>query len=795
MDLMMTPKSKRWIAAGISLVALTGGASNSEARQQSAVEAVEHAGNPEQDRRERYDGYRVVRVSIQSERQRRVMTSLELEPYNCRAPLFGATDYMVSPEKFPLLKEAGIEYVVMIENLQKLIDAEWARIQAHHQQRGVDWFAEYKDYAQMRAYTQSLVALRPDLASNFVVGQSLQARDIFGIRVTSAVGGPNKPGIFIHGLQHSREWVTGMSVTYIADRLVRTYETDAEIRSLLDTYEFYIVPCMNPDGYVHTWTTNRMWRKNRRDNGDGTFGVDLNRNWGFQWGVLPAGGSSGATNNETYRGPSAFSEPETTVMSNFVSSNPNMLMHIDVHSFSQLVLSAWGYTAESPADAGLFDTLNAGVVSSIFGVHGSTYVGGPTFTTIYPANGTASDWAYGARNMIGWGVECRDTGQTGFLLPADQILPNAEEVWAGFKWAGAWLRDNGLFISIPGGAPSSVSPDLALPMTIEFGRARQFPQAGSLRLFTRVGSSGGFTESVPSAVIGNLFLGTLPPAPCGSSVQFYVQGQTTSGVTVTFPPGGAGSPLVANVSAVATVFADDAEANLGWTLGAPGDTATSGQWVRANPIGTVSGVPVQPEDDHTVGAGVNCFFTGQGTAGGGAGQADVDSGFTTLVTPVLDVGGLENPRIGYWRWYSNARGGAPETDTFRVDISGNNGATWVNLETVGPAGEGTDGGWFYREFAVSEYITPTSAVRVRFIADDAGTGSLIEAAVDDVVVTADAVCPVMCPADFDENGIVNSQDFFDFVAAFFAGDADFNNDGSTNSQDFFDFITAFFTPC
>ena len=93
---------------------------------------------------------------------------------------------------------------------------------------------------------------------------------------------------------------------YIADRLVSDYDTDPVIQDLVDRVEFIIVPIVNPDGYVHTWGPDRLWRKNRRDNGHGTFGVDPNRNWDFGWG---GAGSSGITNSETYRGTAPFSEP------------------------------------------------------------------------------------------------------------------------------------------------------------------------------------------------------------------------------------------------------------------------------------------------------------------------------------------------------------------------------------------------------------------------------------------------------------------------------------------------------
>lgn len=177
------------------------------------------------------------------------------------------------------------------------------------------------------------------------------------------------------------------------------------------------------------------------------------------------------------------------------------------------------------------------------------------------------------------------------------------------------------------------------------------------------------------------------------------------------------------------------ETNEGWIAGVAGDTATSGQWTRVDPNGT----DAQPENDHTPN-GTQCYVTGQGAVGGPIGAADVDGGRTTLVSPVINMASLVDPRVGYWRWYSNDKGSAPGADVFIVEISNNGGTSWVRLETVGPTGPGTVGGWRYSSARVADFVTPTANVRLRFIADDAGTGSIIEAAVDDVSVTDCASC-------------------------------------------------------
>ena len=140
-----------------------------------------------------------------------------------------------------------------------------------------------------------------------------------------------------------------------------------------------------------------------------------------------------------------------------------------------------------------------------------------------------------------------------------------------------------------------------------------------------------------------------------------------------------------------------------------------------------------------------CVFADNSAANGC--DSDVDGGTTTLMSEAINLSGLVAPRVSYARWYSNTEGASPEADIFEVEISGNNGASWVDLETVGPTGAEVNGGWFVKEFRVSDFVTPGSQTRVRFHASDLGAGSIVEAAVDAFVVW-DVVCePCVDPCD------------------------------------------------
>ncbi|NRA98183.1 MAG: hypothetical protein HRU14_18470, partial [Planctomycetes bacterium] len=156
-------------------------------------------------------------------------------------------------------------------------------------------------------------------------------------------------------------------------------------------------------------------------------------------------------------------------------------------------------------------------------------------------------------------------------------------------------------------------------------------------------------------------------------MSYYFSADSSTGLTWIDPPNGESYSASVALS-VTSIASEDFETSSGWSVGAPGDDASPGIWIQANPLGPAA----QPEDDHTV-AGALCFFTGQGSPGGSTGENDVDGGKTTLTTPSYNLVGLSDPRISYWRWYSNSAGPSPEADIFLVDISSNGGATWTNV--------------------------------------------------------------------------------------------------------------------
>ncbi|MCI0404501.1 MAG: immune inhibitor A [candidate division Zixibacteria bacterium] len=295
----------------------------------------------------------------------------------------------------------------------------------------------YHTYAEVKIFLDSIAAARPDLVSPvFSIGQSLEGREIWGVKLSNLPNGKDgRPEVLYTALTHARE-PAGMEVLlYTIRHLLQNYGSDSYVNTLLNTRDLYFLPVLNPDGYVYNQATNPsgggFWRKNRRPNAGGSFGVDLNRNFGYLWG-LDDFGSSPNPANETYRGTAPFSEPETQRLRDFVLSQ-NFTFEIDYHAYSNLWLFPWGYGTEPAEDYWLFRALADSAV-----LH-NAYFPGPGWQ-LYLTNGTSIDWSYGADSAGRTFSFTPEVGgpNDGFwppipripVLAAENLMPNLFFAWA-----------------------------------------------------------------------------------------------------------------------------------------------------------------------------------------------------------------------------------------------------------------------------------------------------------------------------------------------------------------------------
>lgn len=219
-----------------------------------------------------------------------------------------------------------------------------------------------------------------------------QGRPIYWVRISdNPQVAENEPQVLYTSLHHAREPAGLMTLVYYMYYLLEGYGNDPEVTYLINNRDLYFVLVVNPDGYVFNQSTNPngggMWRKNLRNNGDGSFGVDINRNYGYKWG-LDNTGSSPFPQDDTYRGPSAFSEHETQALRDFCNSHTFRLA-LNYHTYSNLLLYPWGWTSQPSPDDSLFHALSLRMTRD------NQYVFGPGATTIYFTNGGSDDWMYG----------------------------------------------------------------------------------------------------------------------------------------------------------------------------------------------------------------------------------------------------------------------------------------------------------------------------------------------------------------------------------------------------------------
>jgi len=287
--------------------------------------------------------------------------------------------------------------------------------------------AGYHSVETLEADLRRLAEDNSEIAELHEIGRSVENRPIWALRIGDRRGSTLKMAFL--GCHHAREWIAVEVPYLLAEHLVTNATTDP-VRQWLQKGEIWVAPMVNPDGHEYSRTQERLWRKNRRRNPDGSVGVDPNRNYGYMWGTLNINTSSHVPRDETYVGPRAFSEPEVRAVRNLVARELFAGV-ITYHSYSQLILYPWGYTTDpipDPSDRGEMEGLATDMQRLIREVHGETYTPQQS-SQLYPTAGDTTDWTYGEYDVPSFTIELRPDTQAegGFILPPSQIQPTWEE--------------------------------------------------------------------------------------------------------------------------------------------------------------------------------------------------------------------------------------------------------------------------------------------------------------------------------------------------------------------------------
>jgi carboxypeptidase T len=308
----------------------------------------------------------------------------------------GSLYVVASPEDLTALTAKNILYEIESHEFYSREKGEFTV------QNGVN--GDFHSYFELERDLMELADTYPDIAQVIDIGDSLEQRNIYALRISDNVGlQENEASVIFLGCHHAREWIS-VEVPYLLGKhLVENYATDTEIKRLVDNCDIWIVPLVNPDGLEYSIHFYRYWRKNMRDNGDGTYGVDINRNYDYKWGWDNMGSSPDSA-SEVYRGPAPFSEPEIQAVRDLFSRQ-NFRALISYHSFSQVILYPWGFTEEASDEEDTLFAIGAEMSRLMEPVNGRYYAAERAGAGLYLTNGDTTDWSFGVYGIPSYTIE------------------------------------------------------------------------------------------------------------------------------------------------------------------------------------------------------------------------------------------------------------------------------------------------------------------------------------------------------------------------------------------------------
>ncbi|BDQ03105.1 M14 family zinc carboxypeptidase [Ignavibacterium sp.] len=578
----------------------------------------------------------------------------------------------ISEREFEKLHNSGFNYEILIDDwfeyyksFAVLSESEKQNFITESKEKfNVDGFGfgsmgGYYTFNEIVAQLDSMYNQFPNIITQkFQIGTSQQGRPIWAVKISDNPNvSENEPKVGYDALIHAREPQSMASMMYFMWYLLQNYGTDSEVTYLVDNREMFFVPCFNPDGYEYNRQTNPngggMWRKNRRNNGDGSYGVDLNRNFGYMWGY-DNNGSSPTPSSETYRGPFAFSEPESQAIRDFAILN-NYKTHFNMHSYQNAFLYPWGYINALTPDSAIYREF----ASDMSGFN--QYVYGNSGQILgYNSNGSVRDWMYGEQitkqKTFGYTVEIGSSSD-GFWPPQSRIFPLAQGMLRPNLY-NAWVAGDYVVLNNYSFSQQYFNPGDNVQLTVVNLKNKGLSPASNISL-TLSSDNSEINVTNNSILVGNVpartvqtvnqsfsfTIGNLPPeTEVNLIVTTYTSSTAMSVDTIKII---IGTPTL--------LFADTTNnINTLWTL-----TATP-----SNPIwGTTTSTFVSAPNSYT-----------DSPVGNYANNATVTM---TSKYPV-DLSSYSNPKLKFYTKFDIEN----NYDYGQVKISTNNGISWIPLQGV-----------------------------------------------------------------------------------------------------------------
>jgi len=561
-------------------------------------------------------------------------------------------------------------------------------------------FGDFHTYSETEEFLDSLHATYPDITTaKFSIGTSHLGNNLWAIKISdNPTVDEAEPEVLFDGVHHAREPITVEAQMHFMEWLTQGYGVDPEATFLVDNREIWFVPIMNVDGYLYNETTypggGGMWRKNRRDNAGSCEGVDNNRNYPMQWG---GAGSSSDPCDETYKGPTAGSEPENQAYMNFVAGR-DFVTNITFHSVAALVLLPWSYTNAHTPDDATFRTMGNKMAQY------NGYTVGQPGEVLYNCSGTTTDWNYDQHDVFSL---CIEVGGSDFW-PQESEIPGlrAENLWPQIyvtRTAGSYLA---LLSNALTGGNGNGKPDpgetLDLTVTVENQSVLSAATNVSVTLLTddpyvqlvdAFSTLGSIAASGSSSNAPDPFTFTLDP----------------------LTPNGHG--LVLTVRIDADGFSMEEE--ISWLVGTPvtlfSDNMEGGttNWVENNGLwGLTTALYHSATHSYT--------DSPSGSYG------DLVNTWIQLANP-LDLSNAASADLSFWHRYNTEE----DYDFCYVEASTDGGVSWGQ---VGPKYDGDNGTWQQVTLPLAEFCgTANFKLRFRLVSDTYVTDDGWY--VDDVVIS------------------------------------------------------------
>ncbi|KAK5642001.1 hypothetical protein RI129_008168 [Pyrocoelia pectoralis] len=316
-----------------------------------------------------------------------------------------------------------------------------SRVQLKLDTPGEIRFDQYLRYQDIQDYLDRLNRIYKGFVVVENFGLSVENRNLTSIKISYGEN-PKKPLIFIDAGIHAREWIGPAQALYVIHRLVENPVESLLVRNV----DWLIVPLVNPDGYEYSHTVDRLWRKNRTK-GKICDGVDLNRNFDFQW--LQIGASRSECSNN-YAGTRPFSEPESSALSKLIAEKAERIkMYLSFHAAAQCILYPWGYTTDLPDNGEELHELGQNLTDAIYKVNSTQYKVGSSANILYTDSGTSRDWAYAVANIkLAYTIEIKGFADSlfnrrrggRFDIPPEDILSVVSEMFEGIKMLHSYVE-------------------------------------------------------------------------------------------------------------------------------------------------------------------------------------------------------------------------------------------------------------------------------------------------------------------------------------------------------------------